>query len=128
MKDDFWLGKRHTQYTAVATWVRDHALADASFMAAEVGTLGYLTHLRMIDPFGLIGETNDFASTNSAGAWFDLMARFKPDLVLVDSLAIARSVEQVTGYRIVKVFPWRQPRSVLLVRAALVLRGDRATR
>ncbi len=113
----FWLGRRQSDYTRIAEWVAAHTPRDASLAAAEVGTLGYLTRRRMLDPFGLINETNAFPRDRRLSSLVDFVNLKRPDLVLLDNLAMAKLAEpQLTSYRIVKVFPWQTPRAVLLAR------------
>jgi len=118
---DFWLGDRHGRYTAVASWVNEHVRPEASFMAHEVGTLGYLTRRHMIDPFGLVNETNDWPRTKSARDFVALLRHYQPDLVLVDTPRQGRLLEQHEGYHVAKVFDWEGHWTTLVVRSPDVL-------
>ena len=97
--------------------MRGHVRPDRSFQAVEVGTLGYLTHLRMIDAFGLINASREFPKQQNVGPYIRLMAAYQPDLVLARSLRDARTIERITGYRIAKKFPWEDQWSTLLLRS-----------
>jgi hypothetical protein len=119
------LGERHARYETVAAWVKDHVRHDASFMSYEVGTLGYLTRMHMIDPFGLINETNDWPRTKSPGDYIALLRHYQPDVVLLDTAKQGRLLEQHEGYHIVKVFDWKGHWTTLVIRAPEVLREPR---
>jgi hypothetical protein len=116
IKTEFWLGHRQHCYEAVADWIKAHVPPGQVFLAREVGTLGFLTQQRMIDPFGLINETNEFPVTQSPAALARLIARYQPTLMLADSPQEGRWLEQHTPLRVVQVFPWNAPWSTLLVR------------
>jgi hypothetical protein len=122
---NFWLGERQARYEAVAAWVKGHVRRDASFMAHEVGTLGYLTRLHMIDPFGLVNETNDWPRTKSPRDFIALLRHYRPDVVLVDTAKQGRLLEQHEGYHVAKVFDWEGHWTTLVVRAPQVLREPR---
>jgi len=121
---EFWLGHRHHCYEVVADWIKANVLPDQVFMAHEVGTLGFLTRQRMIDPYGLINETNEFPTTQSPAALAKLIAHYRPTLMLADSPQEGRWLEQNTPLRVVKIFPWNAPWSTLLVSSPGVLRGQ----
>jgi hypothetical protein len=111
-------GGRDRSYAAIAEWVRDHVKPDQSFLAIEIGTLGYLTRLRMIDACGLINATNEFPRTHSLDEYVALMARYRPDLVLLNTPEHARYIERLTRYQTARRFV---DGPVLLVRSADVL-------
>jgi hypothetical protein len=117
----FWISERDAIYREVAAFVRAHVRAGQRFMPSEVATLGYLTRLPMIDPFGLLNESNGYLRTRARADHFALVQRYKPDLLLLDWPKHARWIEQRSPYRTVKVFAWINPFSVLLVRDASVL-------
>lgn len=122
LPDDFWLQLRHRRYEEVARWLTRNAGTPCSFMAPEVGTLGYLTGCSMVDPYGLVTPTNDLPRTR---AWVDFVAlvrHYQPELLLVDSLEAARGLERISPYRVARVFPWDAPANVLLVLHPRVLR------
>lgn len=117
----FWLGTRHHRYEEVSRWIEEHIRADASVFASEVGTIGYLTRRRMIDPFGLITDTNDWPRTKRAADKAALIARYKPDVALVDSEQESAQIRAIMAYELVHVFGWRGPWSRVLVRDRAVL-------
>jgi hypothetical protein len=121
-QDDPWLGRRHRDYTVIAAWVTAEVAPGSSFLADEVGTLGFLTRYRMIDPGGLVTEFDGPRWDYTRPALLARIRRFAPDLILVDNPEQGVWLERVAGYRIVMHFPWRAPRSTLLIRAAQVLR------
>jgi arabinofuranosyltransferase len=114
LRTSFWLGERHARYTEVAHWMGLHVSPDSRFMATEVGTLGYLTRMRMVDPFGLINDTNDWPRTKSVDAKVALIEQYRPDVVLLDSQRELQAVERI-GYRLAHVFPWQQPWAIIVV-------------
>ncbi len=116
---EFWLGQRHRRYQAVADYVRQQLPPGQAFMSSEVGTLGYLTGARMIDPYGLINPTNDWPRTFRSEAYAELVLRYRPSVILLDSPEAAHTLAQQApnlSYRIVKIFDWREPWSTLAVR------------
>lgn len=121
---DFWLGHRHHCYEVVADWIKANVLPGQVFLAHEVGTLGFLTQQRMIDPYGLINETNEFPATQSPSALGRLIAHYQPTLMLADSPQEGRWLERNTPLRVVKIFPWNAPWSTVLVSSPSVLRGQ----
>jgi hypothetical protein len=118
-----WLGGRDRMYARIAEWVNAHVGPGASFQAVEVGTLGYLTRLRMIDPCGLINPTNDFPKTSALSDYVELVRRYRPDLVLASTPSDAEYIARATGYRIAVRLPLKGPWSVVLVRTPGVLRN-----
>ena len=115
---EFWLGERHRRYTIVAHWVNAHTHADITFMPNEVGTLGYLSDRRMLDPFGLLSPTNDYPKTMRLTALFELFERHDPDLILLGSPGQAHALKRYAphrGYRIIKIFPWLRTWSTLVI-------------
>jgi hypothetical protein len=120
-----WLGGRDRMYASIAGWVRTNVGPEASFQAVEVGTLGYLTRLRMIDAAGLISPTNDFPRTNAIADYVDLVRRHRPDVVLASTPSDANQIARATGYRVAVRLPVQGPWSVLLIRGPDVLRDDR---
>jgi hypothetical protein len=125
VKTSQWLGERDGRYREVAAWVVKHVRPDQRFLAREIGTLGYLTRLRMIDPYGLINETNDYPRTHDLESLFALIAEYEPDLVLLDNPRQGRRWEARSDYRMVKNFPWVHPWATLMVRDPSVLRDGR---
>ena len=77
-RDDLWLGARHDRYAAVSRWVRAHVTSRPTFLAPEVGTLGYLADARMIDPYGLVSPISGFARKPTATRLVDLIAGHRP--------------------------------------------------
>ncbi len=122
----FWLGLRHSRYEMVANWVNHNIRPHQAFLAYEVGTLGYMTQLRMVDPFGLINWTNEWPRTASLDSLRGLMRHYTPDVVLVNSLGEGQALEDSASYRIIKVFPWKTPWSTLLIRNREVLKDPSA--
>jgi hypothetical protein len=120
----FWLGHRQRCYETVADWMRANVLPGQVFLAREVGTLGFLTRQRMIDPYGLINETNEFPVTQSPAALAKLIARYQPTVMLADSPQEGRWLEQHTPLRVVRIFPWNAPWSTVLVSSPSVLRNQ----
>jgi hypothetical protein len=115
----FWLGQRHQRYTEVARYMREHMPRRQRFMAAEVGTLGYLTDHHMIDPFGLLNPTNEWPRSMRPTDYMDLVVRYQPDILLVDSPVAVQSLAAYTSrvrYAVVHVFEWGAPFSTLAVR------------
>jgi hypothetical protein len=110
---DPWLGLRHQRYAVVAEWVRAHVRPHRSFLAAEVGTLGYLTDRRMIDPYGLVTPTNRYPRSRQFDHLVELIEGTAPDLVLMEGRPEAVELERRLPYRTV----W----STLLVRGPEVL-------
>ena len=121
LPDAFWFGARHRRYAATAEWTAAHVQPGRSLLAIEVGTLGYLSGLRMIDASGLINPTNDFPRTHSLPSYVELVRRFQPDLVLANTSDDGHAIASSTGYRVAHVFEWKQPWSTLLVRTPDVL-------
>ncbi len=121
LPEEFWFGARHRRYAAIAAWTAEHVQPGRSFLAVEVGTLGYLSGLRMIDASGLINASNDFPRTQALPAYIDLVRRFQPDLVLAQTADEARAIAQATGYRVVHRFEWKEPWATLLARSPDVL-------
>ena len=121
LPEEFWFGWRDRSYAAIAAWAVDHVQPGRSLLAVEVGTLGYLSGLRMIDASGLINATNDFPKTQALPDYIELVRHFQPDLVLAHTADDARAIAQSTGYRVVHRFEWKQPWSTLLARSPDVL-------
>jgi hypothetical protein len=119
-----WLGFRHGVYLTVSQWLRDRVHPGQRFFSTEVGTLGYLTGHHMIDPFGLINETNAYPRERSASTHLELVERYEPDLLLVDSPKHADWIAERTDYRTIKVFEWYMPWSTLMVRDPAVLKDQ----
>jgi hypothetical protein len=116
-----WWGLRHDRYVGVSAWVNENARSDATFMANEFGTLGYLTKRPMIDTVGLINWTNDYPKHRSTGEHAALVKHYQPGLVLVDTGLQGLLLERATGYRVVRHFDWDVYGSTLLVRDPEVL-------
>ncbi len=116
-----WWGLRHERYVSVSEWVNENVKADATFMANEFGTLGYLTHRHMVDTVGLINWTNDYPKRRSRDQHTALVRHYEPGLVLVDTGVQGLLLERDTGYRIVRHFDWDVYGSTLLARDAEVL-------
>jgi arabinofuranosyltransferase len=116
------LGGRDARYVQVADWVRSHLRSRPTFLAPEVGTLGYLTDARMIDPYGLVSPIHGYERHPSAAKLAVLIERLEPDTALVDSPTNGRRLEEESDYRMVEVFPWIEPAPTLLVRRSEVLR------
>jgi hypothetical protein len=116
-----WWGLRHERYVGVSEWVNGNVTADATFMANEFGTLGYLTRRRMIDALGLINWTNDYPRQRSPAEHAALVEHYRPGLVLVDTGVQGLLLERATGYRVVRHFDWDVYGSTLLVRDPQVL-------
>jgi hypothetical protein len=117
---DYWLGRRHDRYVESAAWLRSHVPADRVVLAPEVGTLGYLTGMRMVDPYGLINATNGYPKAPSIENLAALVDWYHPDVLLLDTPDQGAFFERRSQYRIVKVFdddPW----STVLVRTPGVL-------
>jgi hypothetical protein len=121
-RTDVSFGFRDSAYHSVAAWTREHIRPGRSFLALEVGTLGYETRLRMIDPFGLINDTNDYPGTRNPLSLCFLVMRTKPDLILASADEATTCFARI-GYTPVKWFEWRDPWSVVLVRSRDVLRS-----
>lgn len=119
--DGLWTGWRHDVYTQVAVWVDDHVRPEATFLAEEVGTVGYLTDRRMIDPFGLVNPTNEFPQSRSMPDLVDLIQVYRPGVVLAPTPEAGYYLENTLGYRVVKVFEWERPWSTVLIRDPTVL-------
>jgi hypothetical protein len=122
LSQDFWLHLRHLRYAAVADWLALHAEPQRTFMAPEVGTLGYLTGHTMVDPYGLVTPTNELPRTRAWEDLFALIRQVRPELLLVDSVEEGALLERISPYRVVQVFPWDAPANVLLVLRTGVLR------
>ena len=121
LRESFWLGQRDHYYRDISSWYLEHLRPGQSFLSAEVGTLGYLTGARMIDPYGLINETNDYPATTSLQSFMGVAQFFQPQVLLVNSLETGLQIEAHTGYRVVKVFAWQKPWSTLLIKEASAL-------
>lgn len=111
----YWLGERDSRYQQIAAWLRQNVRPDRSFLALEVGTLGYYSRLRMIDPYGLINETNSYPRDPTLESLLELVDRYKPDVMLVNTPEQGAMIEQLQPFRMVKVFP-SDPWSTVLVR------------
>jgi hypothetical protein len=120
VEHDFWLGYRHQRYESIARWISTHVQPGPAFMAAEVGTLGYLTRARMLDPYGLINDTNEYPATRTPSALLRLARQFGPGLLLAESAADARWIESRTPLRIVRMFPAMPTPTVLLTLPGLL--------
>jgi hypothetical protein len=119
-RTEFWLGWRHERYVAVADWLRRHVKGNRTVLAQEVGTIGYLTEMRMIDPYGLINATNDYPSNPSLQNLAGVINQHAPAVLLLNSPRDGGRIEEQSPYRMVKVFdtdPW----STVLVRSDKVL-------
>lgn len=117
--NDFWLGDRHRRYEEVAKYLDQNIPKNLVFLSSEVGTLGYLTDDRMIDPYGLINWTNDWPHTYRPEAYAALVVHYKPDLILLDTPEMASELAlnaPSEHYRVVKVFAWNRPWSTLAIR------------
>ena len=119
----YWLGWRHGCYETIAKWCEEHIEPKQRFIALEIGTLGYLTHHRMIDPHGLINPTNQYPRTYSKSDYLELLEMYKPTLVLMRSAEEGRWLETVTSMTMVRVFDWKTPWSTLLISNPEVLRN-----
>lgn len=122
LSQDFWLHVRHRRYVEVADWLALYAEPRRTFLAPEVGTLGYLTGHSMVDPYGLVTPTNELPRTRAWEDLFALIRHYRPELLLVDSIEEGALLERISPYRVVKAFPWDAPANVLLVLHEGVLR------
>ena len=95
-----------------------------------MGTLGYLTRDRMIDPYGLINDTNEYPVTQSPSALLRMVQRYRPTVVLIFPVFHGLWLEQQTDLRVVKKFAWNSLGAALLVNSPDVLQrpGDKALR
>jgi hypothetical protein len=82
---------------AISEWVNENVTADATLMANEFGTLGYITHRHMIDTVGLINWTNDYPERRARDQLAALVKHYRPGLVLVDTGLLALHLERETG-------------------------------
>ena len=74
----------------------------------------------MIDPYGLINETNEYPKHPSLKNLAVLVNRYRPDVLLLNSPNAGGVFEQKSVYRMVKIFdtdPW----STVMVRTPKVL-------
>jgi len=117
--DTYHLGVRHSRYELAAQWMLHHAGRGRSLFAFEVGTLGYLTDYRMVDPYGLV--TEEQGSPEDPRFVVRLLFDHRPDLALVHSPQQARFFEEYTPYRTVQVFPWELGWSTIMIRDPSVL-------
>lgn len=122
-RTDVWLGGRDARFHTVAAWLANHVKPHQVFLASEVGTLGWLTDHRMIDPTGILNEAGEFPRRPTVGNFLALLAVYRPDILLVDSPELGRKIESRTPYRVIHVFEWVRPSSTLLVRDPGVLSG-----
>jgi hypothetical protein len=127
---DYWLGQRHHRYETVAAWMKENLKPGQVFLAAEVGTLGYLTRDRMIDPYGLINDTNEYPVTQTPSALLRLVRRYRPTVVLIFPVFHGLWLEEQTDLRVVKKFAWNSLGAALLVNSPDVLQrpGHKALR
>jgi arabinofuranosyltransferase len=110
-----WLGDRHARYVTAAGWMVEHLRPGQSLLAPEIGTLGYLTRYRMIDPYGLINPTNDFPRTRRLVDLVELIAVYRPDVLFLDVVPGVEAIERGTTYRIVARFRFPAAAYVLFV-------------
>ena len=117
----------------MAEWVNEYAKPDQTFMANEFGTVGYLTRHRMIDPFGLINWTNNYPKLRTTRKfrkthkrYREIVSRFEPDLILLDSAAEGLNIEQAGIYKVVKEFEWGILGSTIAIRSPTVLKDPNA--
>lgn len=111
----FWLGGRHVRYVAAAGWMVEHLRPEQSLLAPEIGTLGYLTRYRMIDPYGLINPTNEFPRTRRLVDLAELIAVYRPDVLFLDAVPGVEVIERATAYRIVGRFRFPEAAYVVFV-------------
>lgn len=116
----YWFGGRDARYRQIAAWLSEHVRADSALLALEVGTLGYYSKLRMIDPYGLINDTNSYPRDPTLESLLELVQRYQPDVLVVNTPYQGAVIERLSDFRRVKVFP-SDPASTLLVRGQEVL-------
>jgi len=125
---DFWWGHRYGRYVEVSTWLRQNVASGHAVLPFEVGTIGYLSGFRMVDPFGLINKIGQFDDqiehVDASDGWLAGVAKlaewYHPDVLLVNSPDDGAFFEARSSFRMVKVFEWN-PWSTLLVRSPDVL-------
>lgn len=121
--NSFWLGERHARYEEISKFLSETVRPESSLLALEVGTIGWFTRLRMIDPYGLISE--NAPNPGEAPDLIALVDQFHPDIVLVNTPEQGAALERLRGLRMLKVYP-TDPHSTLLVRAPDVLKDPAA--
>jgi hypothetical protein len=90
-------------FEAISAWINENVEDGASVQALEVGTLGYLTDVRIVDSVGLVTEGITFRRHR-----MDMVAiarEFRPDYLLLWGDRTVLAVGPSLSYRTVKVFP-----------------------
>jgi hypothetical protein len=115
---DLWLGKRHERYLELSKWLDTHIRPGLSVLPLEVGTIGYVSGFRMIDPYGLINRTNAFARAETREQTLrdllELTDWYHPDVLILLTPNDGAFFEARTPFRVVQVFDW-DPWSTILV-------------
>lgn len=71
---------RNEPYAALGTWLSEHAPTNASVAAIEIGSIGWYSHLRVIDILGLVNPYNaNYIAQRDVYSW---LTHYQPDYVV----------------------------------------------
>ena len=114
------LASRERAYRTVGLWLRANAKPDAPLAAMEIGSIGYFSHLHMIDMTGIIDREGPAqVAKGNLGWWFE---QRRPDLVLVHDpmahfeRAAVEYPELVQQYRVWKAFRFQDYGNLVVFR------------
>jgi hypothetical protein len=87
---------RYIHYREVAEWLNHYASDDESLAAREIGVLGYYTHIKIIDLFGLVTpDLTPWLAEGDTETLRKVVELYAPDYLLASQ---SDSVEKTLGY------------------------------
>lgn len=113
------LPSRERAYREMGAWIKEHTPADDRIAAVEIGTVGYYSGRRVVDPLGLVA--NPSMREQLARAYGSEGAlEFKPELLVIHQIIwpIERAWlgrEWRSEYRLVREFDFPDYRNLLLL-------------
>jgi hypothetical protein len=115
----FWAGGRHQTYRAISEWLRQHARSTSdSVLSKEVGTIGYLTSLKMIDYAGLVSPIWTGQQRMDLTSVVD---QFGPTFILADDRWLATVQKTAQQYVVVAHMPPKNFREFFILQRRLTL-------
>ncbi len=104
-RDFFWGGVRHETYVDIADWINRNLPAGETLVLAEVGTIGYLTDLHIIDASGIVTKGLDPDERMRPPR---VARRFRPGYLLITGDKPALRISRSLRYERVQYFPKRR--------------------
>jgi len=89
-------------FETISAWINDNVEDGASMQALEVGTLGYLTDVRIVDSVGLV--TEGITVRRQKMDMLAIAREFRPDYLLIEDHRSVLAAGPSLSYRAVKVF------------------------